>query len=563
MDYSESKHTDAESAGQTKGNNRRSFLKKAAATTVLLTNSDLFTFAKNGFVKKPNPLLEIPWYRNITRWGQTNITEKDPAHYDIEWWRKYWKRTQTQGVIVNAGGIVAYYPSKIPLHRTAQYLEGHDLFGDICRAAHEDGLVVFARMDSNRAHEEFYQAHPDWFSIDANGRPYKSGDLYITCVNSPYYHEHIPSILTEISNLYHPEGFTDNSWSGQGRDSVCYCENCKKSFLDKSGKEIPRVKNWDDPTYREWILWNYQIRLDIWDLNNRTTKAAGGKDCIWSGMNGGSLTGQAKSFRPFKEICDRADIIMLDHQARNDADGFQQNADTGKLVHSMLGWDKLIPESMAMYQAGKPTFRVSAKPKPEARMWMLNGIAGGIQPWWHFVGASHDDRRIYHTPEPVFNWHKANEKYLINREPVATIGVVFSQQNVDFYGRDDAENLVDLPWRGMTEALRRARIPYVPVHIDHLDRDAAKLSMLILPNFGAMNDAQVSGVKRFVERGGGLFATGESSLYNEWGERRSDFALADLFGAHQKRKEHKYFFITDKKERRGYFAHLSKVKSGT
>jgi hypothetical protein len=106
-------------------------------------------------------------------------------------------------------------------------------------------------------------------------------------------------------------------------------------------------------------------------------------------MNSGSVSGQSKSFRDYKEICKRADIIMLDSQARNDSGGFQQNADTGKLIHGLLGWDKLVPESMAMYQAGRPTFRMSAKPAQEARMWMIEGIAGGIQPWWHFVGASH------------------------------------------------------------------------------------------------------------------------------------------------------------------------------
>ena len=59
-----------------------------------------------------------PWYRRTLRWGQTNITERDPVRYDIPWWREYWKRTSIQGVIINAGGIVAYYPSKFPLqHR--------------------------------------------------------------------------------------------------------------------------------------------------------------------------------------------------------------------------------------------------------------------------------------------------------------------------------------------------------------------------------------------------------------------------------------------------------------
>jgi hypothetical protein len=222
------------------------------------------------------PEKTIPWYRRAKRWGQTNITEKDPKQYDIAWWRKHWKDTQLQGIIVNAGGIVAYYPSEVPLHRQAQFLEGRDLFGELTKAAHEEGLAVFARMDSNRAHEEFFRAHPDWFSIDATGKPYKAGELYITCINGPYYNEHIPSVLEEIAVKYHPEGFTDNSWSGMGRDSICYCDNCKKSFQDKTGMELPSTKNWNDKAYRLWIRWSYNRRTEIWDLNNRITKAAGG-----------------------------------------------------------------------------------------------------------------------------------------------------------------------------------------------------------------------------------------------------------------------------------------------
>jgi hypothetical protein len=514
------------------GDSRRSFLKKAAGTTIGLAGTSLFTFAADHSSAEVELAKDVPWYRRVTRWGQTNITEKDPLIYDINWWRNHWKKTHTQGVVVNAGGIIAYYPTRVPLHYKAQFLQGRDLFGDLCKAAHEDGLVVFARMDSNRAHEEFYRAHPDWFAIDAEGKPYRAGDLYITCINSPYYNEHIPAILTEIATLYHPEGFTDNSWSGLGRDSICYCENCKRSFREKAGADIPKAKNWDDPVYRKWIRWNYDRRLEVWDLNNRTTKAAGGPHCIWSGMNSGSISNQSRSFRDYKAICSRADIIMLDHQARHDAIGFQHMSDVGKLIHGLLGWDKLIPDSMAMYQAGRPTFRVATKPVAEAHMWMLEGFAGGIQPWWHHVGAYHEDRRMYHTAERIYSWHKANEEFLINREPIGTVGVVWSQENMDFYGRDHAELLVDLPYRGIMQALIRARIPYQPVHVDHIDRDASKFSLLVLPSFGSMTADQLASVKRFVAKGGNLFATGETSLFNESGDRLNDYALADVFGVH-------------------------------
>ena len=528
-------------------NSRRSFLKKATATTLSVAGvhflSPATDFNADTIVASQDN--SEPWFRRTTRWGQTNITEKDPLSYDIEWWRGHWKKTQVQGVIINAGGIVAYYPTKIPLHYQARFLQGRDLFGELCRAAHNDGIAVFARMDSNRANEDFYKAHPDWFAIDANNKPYRADELYISCINSPYYREHIPSILTEIWNLYRPEGFTDNSWSGLGRNSICYCENCQRDFFNKTGKQIPRTKNWDDQVYRQWIKWSYEKRLEIWDLNNRTTKAVGGRNCIWSGMNSGSISNQGATFRDFKEICKRADIIMLDHQARSDNSGFQNLADVGKIIHGIFGWDKLIPNSMAMYQAGRPTFRIATKPPQEAQMWMIEGIAGGIQPWWHHISAYHEDRRMYHTAEPVVKWHKANEEYLINRQPVATVGVVWSQDNSDFYGRDDVESKVEQPWRGIVHALVRARIPYLPVHADYIDRDASMFNLLILPNVGSLSSEQAESVKRFVSKGGNLFATGETSLYNEWGDELKDYALSNLFKAHVDKGEKKNRWTTN------------------
>ena len=49
---------------------------------------------------------------------------------------------------------------------------------------------------------------------------------------------------------------------------------------------------------------------------------------------------------------------------------------------------------------------------------------------------------------------------------------------------------------------------------------------------GGSSDEQCAAVRRFSARGGGVVATGRTSSYNEWGEARPDFALADLSGAH-------------------------------
>ncbi len=513
---------------------RREFLKKSSifpAASVLIGG--------DGVHRAPaqNPQAEPPWYRRTLRWGQTNISEEDPSRYDIEWWRQHWKRTRIQGVIINAGGIVAYYPSRFLLQHRAENLRDRDLLGQLTEAARKDGLVVLARMDSNRAHEPLFKTHPDWFAVDAEGKPYKAGELYVSCISSPYYEEYIPGILREIYGRIRPEGFTDNSWSGLDRENICFCRYCSERFQAFSGEALPKRKDWESQAYRRWIQWNYARRLEIWDLNNRIARNLGGADCLWIGMIGGDVTSQSRSFRDIKAICERAGIIMFDDQGRNDRSGFQSNGEMGKRIHGLLGWDKLIPESMAMYLRN-PTFRKAANPVQEARLWMLEGIAGTIQPWWHHVGAFQEDRRQFLTSESVCRWHEANQSYLVNRRPIATVGVVWSQTNVDFYGRDDAENLTILPYRGICQALLRARIPYLPVHADHISRDADRLDTLILPNLAAVSQRQVEAIRRFADRGGGVIASGETSLYDEWGDRRPDFALADLFGVHTAGRRH-------------------------
>src|SRR5436309_1542124 len=90
--------------------------------------------------------------------------------------------------------------------------------------------------------------------------------------------------VTRWGQTYSTEGFTDNSWSGLGRGSPCFCVNCQRKFRERSSQEIPRQTNWDDPLYRTWIEWNYERRTELWDINNRVTRDAGGRECLWVGM---------------------------------------------------------------------------------------------------------------------------------------------------------------------------------------------------------------------------------------------------------------------------------------
>src|SRR5262249_44563243 len=54
--------------------------------------------------------------------------------------------------------------------------------------------------------------------------------------------------------------------------------------------------------------------------------------------------------------------------------------------------------------------------------------------------------------------------------------------------------------------------------------------VLVLADAAALSTAQCDAIRQYVQRGGSLVATFASSLFDEYGVRRADFGLADVFG---------------------------------
>jgi hypothetical protein len=471
-----------------------------------------------------------PWWQRTLRWGQTNLTEIDPAHYDHGFWRSYWQETGVQGLIINAGGIVAYYPSRDARQYRAAHLGDRDLFGEIVQEARAAGLTVLARMDSNRARPSFYQQHPDWFCQEADGKPCTTagGDWVMACVNSPYYHDYIPSLLQEIIERYQVDGFTDNSWTGLGRSYICHCPHCQQKFRDDEERDLPAAVDWQDPVYRRWIRWNYRCRTENWKRNNDVCWQHGGRHCLWLGMIGGNPLQTHVQFCDLPRISAQTPVLMSDTQSRTERFGFAGNAFGGKLLHELVGWDAIIPESMAMYVRGAQSFRRAANPAAESLSWMHSGMAGGILPWWHHVGASQEDGRQFDICVPLMNWHRQHQAYLTQRQPVATVALLWSHENNDFYGQEQVAERVSMPQAGWLKALVRARIPHLPVHMDRLD--AQRFRVAILPEMVVMSDAQVARLREFIQAGGSLVISGCCGMWDELGHPISRPELAAELG---------------------------------
>ena len=455
----------------------------------------------------------IPWYRRVRRWSQLNFTAEDITDMDLSFWREYWQATRTQGVILTAGGHVAFYPSEVPDQRVAPQLNGRDFFGEVARAAREDGMEVVARL-SLRGSQELLAKHPEWAARDVAGKPTQQA-----CMNGGYFYDYGAAIVREVGRRYKPSGFTLSGWGASY--ALCYCDVCTTLFRTATGREVPRARNWDDPVYRRWMEWNDERVIALWDYSNRVAREAGGPDCLWVGQFVGSTP-----YRNMKALTERSPFTMSDHQTAEDESGLAESSAYVKAVQGLSNWEKPAAVATAFYGP-----RLNSPAPAQTAMWMYGGMAAGAAQWWNIIGAYSEDKARFAILPPLLQWHERNEAYLFNRRPLANVGMMWSDTNNIFYGRESFEGRVVEPYRGMVDALTRARIPFRPVHIDQLDRDAKELACIILPDLAAMSDEQIAAVVRFAKRGGGVLATGNTSLCDRYGTPRKDYGLAQLFGA--------------------------------
>lgn len=79
------------------------------------------------------------------------------------------------------------------------------------------------------------------------------------------------------------------------------------------------------------------------------------------------------------------------------------------------------------------------------------------------------------------------------------------------------------------QVLIQCKIPFDIIFDDNL-KNLSKYSVLILANQESIGDNQLELIREFVKQGGGLVATENTSLYDDWRRERDNFGLKDLFG---------------------------------
>ncbi|MCI0535745.1 MAG: beta-galactosidase trimerization domain-containing protein, partial [Verrucomicrobiales bacterium] len=452
--------------------------------------------------------------------AQLTLVEDDPGKFDPRFWLDYFRRTKSDAVCLSAGGCVAYYPTQVRFHHRSAWLGDADPFGELVTGCRRLGMVVIARADPHATYDDVQQAHPDWIAVGADGKPrrhWASPELWVTCGLGPYNFEFMTEVKREIMSRYRVDGIFINRWDGSG---ICFCEHCRKNFKDATGHELPRTSDPQDAARRGYILWRQQRLFDLWQLWDREVREINPNSCVIPNTGGG-----ATSSLDMKRIGELAPTLIADRQARRGLTAPWANGKNGKEFRAAMGRKPIV----GIFSVGLEEpyrWKDSVQNDAEFRLWAADGVANDLRPWFtKFSGVLHDERWLKPVEE-MYQRYASWEKYLRNERSLARVALVYSQQTAWFHGAKVEDHT-----NGWYQALIEARIPFEMGHDRLLDEShVAQFKTLILPNIAALSDQQCDQLRMFVQRGGGLVATNETSLHDEWGVKRRNFGLAELLG---------------------------------
>jgi len=496
---------------------RRTFLKSSAlAGAAVISIEDALRNILAAESRTGSPT----WVDKPMRWAQLTLVEDDPGKFDPKFWLDYFKRTRSDAVCLSAGGCVAYYPTEVPLHHRSRWLGNSDPFGELVAGCRKLGMVVIARTDPHATYDDVREAHPDWIAAEADGKPrrhWASPEMWVTCGLGPYNFEFMTEVKREIMSRYRVDGIFINRWDGSG---MCYCEHCRKNFRDATGSDLPRTTDARDPARHAYILWRQRRLFDLWQLWDSEVRKINPDSCVIPNTGGG-----ATSSLDMKRIGALAPILIADRQARRGLTVPWANGKNAKEFRATMGHKPIV----GIFSVGLEEpyrWKDSVQSDPEFLLWAADGVANGLRPWFtKFSGTLHDERWLKPV-EQMYRRYAAWEKYLRNEHPLARVALVYSQQTGWFYGGKVEDHI-----NGWYQALIETRVPFEMVHDRLLDLPhVAQFKTLILPNLAALSDAQCDHLRAFLQNGGSIIATHETSLYGESGDKRKNFGLADLFG---------------------------------
>ncbi len=266
--------------------------------------------------------------------------------------------------------------------------------------------------------------------------------------------------------------------------------------------------------------------FELWDHWNASVRKVNPNAFVLPGI------GSERDRLNMSKVRARAKTLYLDYQGRRGLNAPWMAGKRGRELASVLGHNPAgITFSVGLEEPYR--WKDSVQSGAEIKLWVASGAAHGLRPKMAKFAGTLYDKRWLKPVEEIYTWLWKAEPYLRNEGyPIATVGILYSQATARFYtaakkrGHSEEDNS-----KGLYHAMIEARIPTDTVHEDLLEEsDLSRFRVLVLPCSACLSDRTCDQIRKYVNNGGNLVATFESSLFDEVGRPRKDFGLADLFG---------------------------------
>ena len=381
---------------------------------------------------------------------------------------------------------------------------------------------------------EIYEEHPDWRRIYTDTTVIPQVDTKKDPVGGPLcllgpWGDRLIDILAEVLTKYPDvDAF---SFDGLHHSGSCYCAHCRANYRAETGLEIPFV-NLNDVAYRRYMLWRDHRLEGLLEHMQARLKAIKPTVALVS------WTTNAGRFGHFMDIprnmSDRTNLLL----DAPDQEFWMDETNRGNtLVPAFANaviWAKsnhrVAFSSPYLFSHGNP-YGADSFPPQEVERRALLALTYGARPSLALAQPAPLQRAIHQTMRAI----AARAPWMTHIEPEPWAAMLLSDTTRVFYGRE-AGHMEERYLANVLGFFRTSVEEHLPVTVIsdwNLNReDLSRYKALILPNSACLSAAQCVAIAEFVRRGGGLVASLDTSLFDEMGEPRKDFALSDVFGAH-------------------------------
>lgn len=340
------------------------------------------------------------WEENKQRLVQTNLRSTDAA-LDRDALIHRLKEYRANVLLLNTGGLVAFYPTNLPFHYRSPFLGDGDLTGDMVKLCHEQGIRFIARFDFSKIHESVYTEHPDWAYRSASGKVVNYNGFVHTCVNGGFQRERSLDILREVLERYPIDGVFFNMFGYFTRDyshtyhGICHCDACQQRFAEQYGLQLPLQENTADTTFQKY----QQFKLDtVHEMlsNIRSLVKSFGENIAVS---------------TYTDDC--VDIIKHESNTEIHRPYPLWEYSASENIQAVEGtWNDKTISNVCINAIGLD-YRFQGVPKQQVQVRLAQALAAGSGMDFCIIGVFEDypDRKNLQIVQEMYTYHEANEAY--------------------------------------------------------------------------------------------------------------------------------------------------------